>query len=432
MQATENTENVIEKDPFANLREFCEDSFSAPPARKIHYNGYVIKSNSLVEALYRDHRGTPSTLGVVEYKIILAMLAQARMKFASLDDLRNLPEGQHVVVDIPRGELVQLCQHSDNLKGRDLHEALAAIRSEVITIKDAATGAIDITGWFSAARYYPEDGRVRVQIDPGILPHIFNGTVLSLRGFTKFHPREVRTMRSIRTIRVYEHIAMNEFKRIWRISVEDFRRLLGISGDKYRRFSQFRKDVIDHIVNEINSAADSRLRVKFEFDRDHTRRARYLVFHISVKGHDGGKVVIPDDIFLIIPPRLRKNQEFIGCIKYEIAFNSAKKNYTDDQLRNIVSYSIVNGAGMDDMATWLKHCFENELGKDDDDYVQQYTGPYTGHTHDIKVMWANVPDTQNNEMWTAKDGSLDLGKSILPAEVVKEFLREGKLVRVYG
>lgn len=295
-------------------------------------------------------------------------------------------------------------------------KVLSTIRSEVINIEDPVTGAISIKGWFSRAKYYPADGMVTVDIDPEILPYVLNDTVLSL-GFTKFRLEEIRAMRSIRTIRVYEHIAMNEYKRIWRISIADFRKLLDIGADKYPKFAQLHKAVINPIVAEINNTPDSRLRVKCEFDKCGTRHAIDLVFHIDRKDRAGQKIVINKAILAVIPPRLQRDEGFIGCIKNEIAFNS---DYTVDEMRNIVLHSIVNCKGKVNMAAWLKHCFENGLGKED--------GRHPGQINDICVTWTNVPD---DEMWTDEDGGLDLDNgTILPAENVKELLRTGMLVRV--
>ncbi len=379
----------------------------------------VIKNNNLVTAI----RQPGSNMGVAEYKTLLAIIAHVPRDI----DIDVLPVGQSVVLDIPRENIAKACRNS-NLFGKKLDDILDTIHADRVRVK-YPDGKVRLTAWAGVIEYFPDRGDIHVEIDREMVQFLIADTVL---GFTRFAMPEIAGMRSLRSILLYEHVAMNEYVGVWEPTIEDLRVILDAPIKSYPTTGALYKYIVLQAVNEINSTPDTRLVVKTVEYIKKMRKAVAVRFEISPKSHDH-PVAIPRELLLSIPPRLRKDQRFLGTIKYEMAFNKSGKSYTSDQLRRVVLYALENAEDKDDMAAWLRYCLDAGQGKVGDYYYMQggRSTKYNGPSNEIKVTWTNVPDEQNQEMWTSKDGTLDIGSMILPKEKVQELLRTDQLVRVY-
>lgn len=379
----------------------------------------VVKNNSLVTAI----RQPGSAMGLSEYKTLLAIIAHVPRDI----DIDSFPIGQSVVLDIPREDIAKACRDS-KLHGKKLDEILDTIHSDRVRVK-YPDGKVRLTAWAGVIEYHPDSGDIHVEIDREMIQFLIADTVL---GFTRFGMPEIAGMRSLRSILFYEYVAMNEYAGTWEPTIEELRVILHAPLESYPTTGALYKYVVRHAVNEINSTPDTRLMVRSAEYVKKMRKAVAVRFEISPKSHDH-PVAISRDLLLSIPPRLRKDQRFLGTIKYEIAFNKSGRNYSPDQLRRVVLYALENAEDKEDMVAWLRYCFDAGQGKDGDYYYMQggRSTKYNGPTNEIKVTWTNVPDDQNQEMWTAKDGTLDIGSMILPKEKVQELLRTDQLIRVY-
>ncbi len=384
----------------------------------------VIKNNDLVRAV----RQPESKMGVIEYKVLLTIIARLPRDI----DIGSIPDGQAVIINVPRVDIAKALGDDGNLVGKQLEVVLETIYNDKVRVL-YPDGKIRLTGWASAIEYHPDKGDIRFEIDPGMLPFLVADTVL---GFTKFGVPEIAHMRSLRSILLYEHVALNEHIGIWEPSIDELRLILDAPAASYPTTGALYKYVISHAVNEINSTSAARLMIRNHAYIKQVRKAVALRFEISPKSHDR-PVSIPYEVLVVIPPRLRKDERFLGTIKYEIAFNKSGRNYSTEQLRRVVLYTLGYSEGKDDMARWLRYCLDDGLGADSDIEGAEYypnsgrSTKYRGPANDIRVTWTNVPDEQNQEMWTGKNGELDIGSMILPPEKVKELLETDQLVRLY-
>jgi len=199
-------------------------------AHDIHMNNLsVTKSNSLIDASYR--------LNVQAQKLVLACLGMVDSRaeipktmtitaaqFSELMDIPNAHRELYIAVDALYGATIVLKEGNDDIE-------LRWIQKKSKRIKGA--GSITITWSDEVLRYISQ---------------------LQSR-FTTYKLRNIATLQSSHSIRLYELLQRFNDKNYRVILIDDFREALGL-GDKYPEFKILNRAVIKPSVEELNQRSD--------------------------------------------------------------------------------------------------------------------------------------------------------------------------------
>ncbi len=189
----------------------------------------VTKSNSLIDASYR--------LNVQAQKLVLACLGKV--------DPRS---------EIPK-EMTLTAQEYSDLMGitnarRDLYKAADSLFDAVIILKDEKE-EVKIRWIQKGVKKLKGDGAVVITWTDEVLKYI---SQLQSR-FTTYKLRNIATLQSSHSIRLYELLQRFNDKSYRVIAIDDFRSALGLS-DKYPEFKILNRAVIKPSIDELNQRSD--------------------------------------------------------------------------------------------------------------------------------------------------------------------------------
>lgn len=109
----------------------------------------------------------------------------------------------------------------------------------------------------SQVHYVEKEGRIDIRFTEEIMPHLAE---LS-KNFTMYNLKDISKFNSIYTTRIYELLMQFKTTGVFETSIENLRHSLGCK-DIFSKYNDFKKRVIAHAVNEINS--HYKLDLKFE------------------------------------------------------------------------------------------------------------------------------------------------------------------------
>jgi plasmid replication initiation protein len=131
--------------------------------------------------------------------------------------------------------------------------------------------------WLSSAFHSPGKGYIDLSFDPKLKPYL-----LKLKEhFTQYKLENILLMRSKYSIRVYEILKCNEFKKqgFIEITLEEIRYLLK-ADSIYSEYKEFKRNILNKAQKEINRLTD----INFEFEEIKTgRKVTSIKFFINSK-----------------------------------------------------------------------------------------------------------------------------------------------------
>ena len=222
----------------------------------------VVKSNKLVEASYR--------LDLIEQRIILYAIVEARETQQGLSDGFVTLEAKRFAAMFEMDEsntYGQLKEAMDTLFGR--HIVVHDIHPE------SGFARVSKVRWISTASYIDGAGAVQLRFATDLLPYI---TRLETE-FTSYRLEKIGRMTSVHAVRMYELLVqyLNIGKREFGIS--QLKETLGMEG-RYKAIKDFKKDVLDVAVSQINEHSD--IRVSYT-QRKTGRTVTHLIFDIKLE-----------------------------------------------------------------------------------------------------------------------------------------------------
>ena len=220
----------------------------------------VVKSNKLIEASYR--------LDLIEQRIILYAIVEARETQQGLSDGFVTLEAKRFAAMFGMDEsntYGQLKEAMDTLFGR--HIVVHDIHPE------SGCARVSKVRWISTASYIDGAGAVQLRFATDMLPYI---TRLETE-FTSYHLEKIGRMTSVNAVRMYELLVqyLSIGKREFGIS--QLKETLGMEG-RYKAIKDFKKDVLDMAVSQINEHSD--IRVSYT-QRKTGRTVTHLIFAIK-------------------------------------------------------------------------------------------------------------------------------------------------------
>lgn len=204
---------------------------------------YVVKDNALIDACF--------DLSLAEYRILLLGMVVAR-EHESLDtftpvEIRGLDYAQQF--DLDRSTAYE-----------SLADASKTLLKRTYSFKDTYRGkeAVSDVHWLTQATYVSSDGLVVLYFT-----HQTINLISRLEEhFTRYHIDQVSKFKSKYSIRLYELvIKWLENKKTQKYAIEDFREKMGLSNE-YKQMSDFKINVLDKALKEINDYSDINLKYK--------------------------------------------------------------------------------------------------------------------------------------------------------------------------
>ena len=241
----------------------------------------VVKRNELIRLGY--------SLTLNEQRLLLACISQV--------DSRNiLDKGQEFEIHIQ--EIGDLFSNSieKNLY-RDIKKASETLFDRRIVSKDE-DGNKTLLRWVWKIKYIDDTGVVKINFSPDITGFLSEIT----KNFTKYKLSEVAKFKCQYSIRIYELMSIWQSTGEVEYAVDDLRQMLDL-GDKYKSFSEFRRNVLDKSISEINRY--SSMDVSYGL-RKRGRVVSAIQFNFKVEPKIKQKITIED--FVSANPVLTKGK----------------------------------------------------------------------------------------------------------------------------
>ena len=227
-----------------------------------HQNLTVYKANQVIEAGYR--------LSLNEQRVVLACIAQVDSKEALLVTDQ---------FELSAKDFAKIFSVSDDRAYHALIEVAESLFNRYVIIDKPFPDRPRInrlkTRWISTIYYMTDDGKICLTFAKDMLPYLSE-----LKGqFTKYELKHIGNMTSIYGIRLYELLMQWKTTGKREIEIDWLKKQFEIH-DKYAAMKDFKKDVIDPAVKDINT--HSNYQVSWE-QRKTGRRVTHLTFTFAEK-----------------------------------------------------------------------------------------------------------------------------------------------------
>lgn len=200
----------------------------------------VKKSNSLVDAYF--------CLPLIESRVLSLAIAQIPPK-ASITTETMIFVDAHTY-----GEMFGV--HSKTVY-RQLEKAINGLAERWVTIPDTDGAPKDIR-WITTKKYLHRQGRIGINFHPDMIPYISD-----LRShFTQYNLNHIAHMGNKYSLPLYELLIKRRDLNQQYFEIDYLRKKLQL-GDKYKPFKEFRRNVLEPVMNDLN-AENSEFIVSYE------------------------------------------------------------------------------------------------------------------------------------------------------------------------
>lgn len=216
-------------------------------------NYLVTKANTLITSNY--------DLSLEEQRIILTLASTVQP-----DDEDFKPYKFRI------SDFMELLGVEDKSKYSIIPKVTKDLMKKVFEIQNK--NKITQISWLSSAEYEKGDGLVELEFSPKLKPFM-----LGLKEFyTSYKLKNILSLKGKYSIRMYEILKSNEFKKIAIISVDELRKILKADKGSYLVYQNFKNRIILQAQKELNDKTD----IKFDFEEIKTgRKVTSLRFFIN-------------------------------------------------------------------------------------------------------------------------------------------------------
>ena len=216
-------------------------------------NYIVTKSNNLITSNYN--------LSVQEQKIILTLASMVQ------------PEDKEFKPYIFKiSEFMKIIGVDTKTKYSEIPKITKELMQKVFEIKRG--NKLIQLAWLSSVEYEKGTGVVELEFSPKLKPYL-----LELKGLhTSYKLENILSLKSKYSIRIYEILKSNLFKKHIEIELEDLKRMVGANEKAYNTYANFKSKVVFQAKKEIKKLTD----LSFEFEEIKTgRKVTSLKFYIN-------------------------------------------------------------------------------------------------------------------------------------------------------
>lgn len=204
---------------------------------------YIVKDNDLINACFN--------LSLNEYRLLLLAMMYAR---------EAEPLTFETQIEIEAMSFAQQYGIEANTAYEAMLDASKTLMRRTYSYKDRYKGheATSDVAWVTQATYVPTAGMLVLYLTPQTIKLISRLE----SHFTKYHIDQVSKFKSKYSIRLYELvIKWKNQKKTEKFEVAQFREMLGVTNE-YKQMSDFKINVLDKAVKEINAHSD--ITVKYD------------------------------------------------------------------------------------------------------------------------------------------------------------------------
>lgn len=218
----------------------------------------VVKSNDLIRKARFD-------LTMQEQKIILYLISKIKS-----EDIALLEYNFEIT------EFCKVCgiKHNNGKNYQNIKSAIKCLADKSIWLK-LDNNKETVFRWINKAWIYGNTGTIRIRFDEDLQPYLLN----LKQYFTQYELLYILGMKSQYSIRIYELMKSYEYTKTLEVDIEQFKK--DLFAEKYNTFKDFRVNVLEKSINEINNLSD--ITVKYEFKKSGRKIAKMKFYIFSKK-----------------------------------------------------------------------------------------------------------------------------------------------------
>ena len=201
-------------------------------------NKLVVKDNALIDASFN--------LSLIEQRIMLLAIVEAR-------ESNNLSRDTPIEVSVI--DYIHQFKVDSNNAYALLKDASKTLKRREFSYLDRYKGieALSTANWVNKVTYVDKSGLIVLYLSHEVISLI---SKLSEQ-FTKYYIEQVSDFKSKYSIRLYELIIKwLSVAKTEKYSINDLRSKLGLGVEEYSTMSNFKSNVLDKAINEINKHTD--------------------------------------------------------------------------------------------------------------------------------------------------------------------------------
>lgn len=221
----------------------------------LNKNYIVTKSNKLITSNY--------DLSLQEQKIILTLASMVQPNDTEFKEY-----------EFKIKDFMELLDVKDKSKYTEVPKITKELMKKVFEIREGKK-IIQIS-WLSSAVYEMGAGTVTLKFDSNLKPYMLQLKEL----YTSYKLENVLSLRSKYSIRLYEILKSNLFKKVIEIEVEELKKMMGAKEKTYNTYSNLKSKILIRTQKELNSITD----INFTFEEIKTgRKVTSIKFTIKKK-----------------------------------------------------------------------------------------------------------------------------------------------------
>lgn len=247
--------------------------------------GYVVaKSNKLITANY--------DLSLQEQKIILTLASMVQPQDTELKEY-----------EFKIKDFIQMLGLKDQSKYTELPKITRELKKKVFDIKEGSD--ILQVSWLGSVRYKTNEGLLILSLDKGLKSYMLQLKEL----YTSYKLENILSLKSKYSIRIFELLKSNQFKKSWEISLNELKSMVGASEKSYSTYQNVKNRIIIKSQKELKEKTD----ISFDFEEVKTGRKvtsiKFFIWDNSTKKVNALREETPLDL---IEKRIEDTQKILN------------------------------------------------------------------------------------------------------------------------